>query len=624
MKLGICAVALAIVVSIGRGAEDVSAEIVAPPPIVVEASRLGQGRDELPAYVEVFARQEIAESGATDLAELLRRWTTTLNLISTLSGNPAFATVAPAGYGENGWGRFLVMIDGQRLNAPDMAPTLLSQVDLGSVRQLEIVHGSQCVLHGDGASAGALNVATEPEDYEPHSKIEAYGGSWGTYGARAAYRGGDEAQGVKWWSSGGWSRSRGHRANDSWRIGTLSGGIKKEWVNGSSVRLSVFRNDSIYDLPGSIEYPTPRDGARRYTTGLSTTFEGVVNEDHRLKVDFHTSMSRNRSLWDSANYWLVQDVYSYELTPQWIATAPLGRFENEFILGTTYRLEQAYHYLHAHRHTMAAFAKNTFHLTDEVAFEAGLRGQRTLNENVWAGDLALLVRPVDELKAYARLSRFFRYPFLDEALYVPPFGLPDPEYGTSLTIGAEWAICEELSAFVNAGVSQTVDEIYYDPAHYTNRNSPDDIRRETLTLGVKWAREKVAELALGCTYTDATFDGGLYDGKRVPFVSEVTAQVNGRLWLCDEFSILAGWTFHSSRYAISDFANASAPMPSVARVHLGCRYEPSVKWLEGAYFSLMLYNLFDREYDEYAVAGWRYASYPAPGRSLVVMVGWEF
>ncbi len=623
MKLEIIAVALATAASIGHSA-DVHTIAVAEAPIVVEASRLGQSLDEMPAYVEVLSQQEIAESGATDLAELLRTKTTSLNLISTISGNPAFATIAPAGYGENGWGRFLLMIDGQRLNSPDMAPPFLSQVDVGSINQLEILHGSQCVLQGDGASAGALNIITEPDDYEPHGKIEGHAGSWGTYGARASYRGGNEEEGIKWWSSGGWRRSRGHRENDSWQIWTLSGGIKKEWANGSSLRLSAFRNDSTYDMPGSIEHPTPGDWARRYTTGLSATFDGVLNDEHRLKIDFHTSMSRNRSVWNSSDYRLVQDIYAYELTPQWISTSPLGHFENEFILGATYRLEQSYHYMHAHRHTMAAFAKDTFHLTDALSLEVGLRGQRTMNENTWAADLALLLEPTEDLKAYARWSRFFRYPFLDETMFIPPYGLPDPESGIRFNIGAEWTILEGLTTFIDAGLSQTADEIYYDPARYSNINSPDDIRRETLTLGLKWTREKVAELSLGCTYTDATFDGGQYDGKRVPFVSEITAQVNARLWLWNEFSILAGYTFHSSRYAISDFANATSPMPSVSRFHLGCRYEPTTTWLEGAYISLMLHNLFDRDYDEYAVTGWRYASYPAPGRSLMVTIGWEF
>ncbi len=624
MKKIILATAMAVVGPFGLIAKTQPTNAVEAPPIIIEASRLDQQLNEMPAYVEVISRHEITESGANTLADLLRVKTTSLNVISTITGNPAFATVTPAGYGENGWGRFLLMIDGQRLNAPDMAPPFLSQVDLGSVNQIEILHGSQCVLYGDGASAGALNIVTEPNDYEPHGKVEAHAGSWGSYGTHLSYRGGDEEEGVKWWTNAGWQRSRGYRANDSWQIWNLSGGVKKEWANGTALRLSVFRNDSTYDLPGSIENPSFNDWARRTTTGLSTTFDGIINDEHRIKIDLFTSMSRNRSVWASSDYRLLQDIYSYEVTPQWIAATPLGGFENEFILGTTYRLEQSRHYLHTHRHTMAVFAKDTFHVTDTLALEAGLRGQRTMNENMWAGDLALLFEPLDGFKTYTRGSRFFRCPFLDEMMFIQPFGLPDPEYGIGINLGAEWRFLNGFTAFIDAGLSRTTDEIYYDPSRYSNLNAPDDIRRETLTLGLKWTREKIAELSLGCTFTDATFTGGEYSGKRVPFVSQVTSQVNGRLWLWDDFSLLVGYTFHSSRYIISDFANAVDPLPSVSLFHLGCRYEPSTAWAKGCFISVMIYNLFDRAYDEYAVSGWRYASYPAPGRSVMLTVGWEF
>ncbi len=600
------------------------------PAVVVEATRLGQAPEDVPAYVEVVSRREIAESGAMDLADLLRAKTTSLNHVSMVSGNPAFAAVASAGYGENGWGRFLVMVDGQRLNYPDMASPLLSQIDLGGVSQIEILRGSQCVLQGDGASAGALNIVTDPPDYEHHGKNEAHAGTWDSYGARAAYRGGDVTEGVKWWSGGGWNRSRGHRENSGWQIWNLSGGLKKEWENGSYLRTSAFWNDSSYDLPGSAEWPSPEDWARRRTVGFTTTFNGVVNDENRIKVDFLSSMSRYRAFYEaSLDPTLAQDVHSHELTPQWICTAPLGTFDNELIVSTTYRLERSFKRLHATRHTLAFFAQDTLQLTDTLALEAGARGQRTQNENTWAGDFALLFRPAEDFKTYVRASRFFRYPFMDETItdaFWNPVGIPDPEHGVSVSVGAEWRFQDEFSAFADAGVSQTTDEIFYDPNVHgfwmgSNVNAPDDVRRETLTLGLKWEREKVAALSLGCTFSDAEFDGGRYDDNCVPFVPKVTAQASGRLWLRDEFSVLGGYRFLSSRYGISDFDNADERMPSLSLFNLGCRYEPTWARVKGFHAAVMINNLFDRDYDECVAWG---AHYPGPGRSATFTLAWEF
>ncbi len=631
MKRQVVATALAVVSLFGaHAALSVTNQtpVTELPTVIVEASRIGQIASEIPAYVEVLSHRDIAESGAQDLSELLRQKTTSLNLVSMVSGNPAFAAIAPAGYGENGHGRFLVMVDGQRLNYPDMAAPLLSQIDLGSVQQIEILHGSQNVLHGDAASGGALNIVTDPPDYEHHGKVEVHVGNMDSYGARAAYRGGEEVEGIKWWASGGWNRSRGYRANDSWQIWNLSGGLKKEWENGSYLRTSAFWSDSSYELPGSKEWPILDAWARRRTTGISLTFTGVLNEENRIKIDGLSSMSRYRAYWGAPPY-DRQDVYSHEVTPQWICTTPLGEFENELIVGTTYRLEQSYKRLHETRHTMAFFAQDKLHLTDMLTLEAGLRGQRTQNENVWAGDAALLFTPFERLKTYARVSRFFRYPFLDEIIYDvlnAPHGLPHPEFGLRANVGAEWTFLEEFSAFVDAGLSQTTDEIFLDPwsggPFGSNINAPDDIRRETLTLGLKWEREKVAALSVGCTYTDAEFDGGAYDGNRMPFVSKVTVQANGRVWLWDEFSVLGGYRFLSPRYSISDFSNTYKQMPSLSLFNLGCRYEPTWKWLKGFYAAVMINNLFDRDYDEYCAYGTSH--YPAPGRSLTVTLGWEF
>ena len=179
MKKKTLAVAIAAAGSFGASAETPNATASAElPRIVVEASRADRTALEIPAPVRVITREEIAQSGAKDITDLLERKTSSLNIIRTGAGNPALAQVSMAGWGENGFGRVLVMVDGQRLNFADMSAPLLSQIDLSSVRQVEVLRGSQSVLQGDAASAGAINIVTEPEDYEHHGKVSVHGGSW--------------------------------------------------------------------------------------------------------------------------------------------------------------------------------------------------------------------------------------------------------------------------------------------------------------------------------------------------------------------------------------------------------------------------------------------------------------
>ncbi len=620
------------------------------PPVIVEATRLGHTTAETPAYTQVISAQDIAASGARDIAELLRYNTTSLNLISSHAGNPVLSSVSAAGYGETGFGRFLVLIDGQRINYPDMAAPLLSQFNLGSVSQIEILHGAQSVLHGDGASAGALNIVTEPPDYAHHGKLEAHAGTWDSYGARAAYRGGDETEGLKWWSSGGWNRSRGFRSNDRWQLWNLSGGLKKEWTDATFLRLSTFWNQSNYALPGTQENPTPYDAAKRQTVGINLAFQAQLADDWRAKLETAFATTRSRAHYGAPPYTshLLTDVYSSEVTPQLIYTGRVGAFENELLLGTTYRLEQLmgssnyapdYDYT---RQTMAFFAQDTLHLTDTLALEAGARYQRLWSKNttaeqprktsdLTAADLALLFTPRETLKTYLRVSRFFRAPFLDETPYHPityaPAHLLNPEEGYSVALGGEWRLADEFTVFTDVSLSHTTDEILYEPIVWgTNVNAPDDIIRKIFTVGGTWARDKVASVTLSYTYADAEFEEGIYQGRAVPLSAKSTVLAQARVWLGDSCSLFGGYRFRSSRFAGADFANEKAKLAAVSLFHVGLRYEPTWRFLKGAYCQVLIDNLFDRTYNDYAAVGGTgdVGTYPAPGRSLTVTLGWEF
>lgn len=687
------AVAMAMAGSLGAFADATNeTETVELPSVTVEASRLDRTAVEIPAEVQVITREEIAASGARDVVDLLERRTASLNIIRTGAGNPALSQVAMRGWGENGFGRMLVMVDGQRLNFADMSAPLLSQIDLGSVRKVEILHGSQAVLHGDAASAGAINVTTEPADYDTHGRVEAHGGSWDTYGASASVRGGDREAGVKYWANGGWEHSEGFRGNNGWQTWNAGGGLKKEWENGSFLRVSSFYNDSDYELPGYLSAgewkhnrrrtSSPDDWYRRTTYGLNTTLEAVVSEANRIRLNlmFSRSKMRSRTLstgsytdYNPNNFWaetevhysddyrMFYDLYSYEVTPQWINEASLLGLDNELIVGSMFRydrlhgdnrdnavytpdfwestkvMKDAYEY---NRQAMAFFAQDTLHVTDWLALEAGGRYQRTWSENTalvsprriadtYAADGALLFTPVEDLKGYVRFSRFFRNPFLDENPYAnyKAQKVLRPETGWTVDVGADYSFLDDFNVFADLFVTKTKHEILYDKFTWgTNVNAPCDILREGFTLGGSWEREKVAGARLAYTYVNAEFDGGAYDGKDVPMVAESTLQASGRVWLWDECFLFGGYRFLSSRRAYSDFANEGQRLASYGVVHVGAQYKPTCAVLKGFTFALTVDNLLDRHYADAATrSASRYeVYYPAAGRSFMLSVSYEF
>ena len=95
------------------------------PTVVVEASRLDSTPMDVPSAVRVIGREAISASGARDAVDLVSKVAPEVHLRRLGAGNPALADVSMRGYGENGHGRTLVLVDGERLNSPDMsAPSI--------------------------------------------------------------------------------------------------------------------------------------------------------------------------------------------------------------------------------------------------------------------------------------------------------------------------------------------------------------------------------------------------------------------------------------------------------------------------------------------------------------------
>lgn len=631
------------------------------PTVVVEASRLDKTPRDLPQNVQVISANEIARSGAYDVAGVLSKLAPQVHLSHQGGNNPALTQLSMGGYGENGFGRLLVLVDGEKLNNPDMNAPNLAQVSLASVKQIEVLSGPQTVLHGDGASAGMINIVTEPTDYENHGAIELHGGSWNTIGGSLAYRGGLKDEGLLYWASAAYDHSDGYRENSGFDIWNVNGGIRKNWDNGSWLRVTAFYNDSDYEFPDHISrdqwHTDPRmstaidDYYRRTTEGLNATVNLQLNDENAIKVANTFSKRHMQSRYYSMDY--DYQIYSYEVTPQWINTTDLLGLENEFILGTTFRYDRNDVNTswgswgskgRLSRQDMGFFAQDTLHFTDMLALQLGGRYERFwLRDSGYYGatsrkndehayDAALLFTPVEDLKTYVRFSRFFRAPFLDERNWNRP--LLSPETGWMADVGADWTFLDEFNLGGNLYYSKLKNEIFYNPyfgGYGSNMNSPADTVREGLNLHFGWEREKVAGVQLAYSLVKAQFDGGEYNDKEIPGVPEQTISLTGRVYLWEECFVFGGYRYQTEEWAISDFNNSGAyagsrkygRIPAYGVFHIGAEYAPEfVEWLKGFKFGFTVDNLFDKNYCDYVTYGTAY--YPGAGRSYMFTVRYEF
>ncbi len=643
--------------------------------VVVEASRLGQTKMEVPSYVEVIDAKGISEEGVKDIPALLER---RANLfVRHLSGNPVQSALSMRGYGDNSFGRIVVSVDGERINDVDMSAPNLMRIPLGAVERVEILHGPQCVLFGDGASAGVVNIVTSGNDYTPRRTVEVFGGRYGTVGATIRTRGGIEDEGLVYHAGGDWLRSDGYRDNGGYSIWNANGGIRKNFANGSYLGLSAFYNHSSYEMPGSLtetEYRSCRhpfmaqygnnqnSRAFQWSSGLRADGRIVIDEDQH--IDFTASFEHRfrHTKWEYVSGYGPTDNYydyslfAYSFSPRYVNEGMLGNFGNTFIAGTDFRLDtyrrrtnSPYYPEQSHfvRFTGGGYVRDEIRLTDWLGVFGGVRGEGVVNRwygysgaqalehprnnhGLVTGETGAILNPTDNLKLFVKWSRFYRSPFCDEIAYTEPGKALDPEVGHSTDLGLEWRPTEETHLDFSVFHTETKHEIFCEPYAYYgaayNVNAPAKTVRDGLEASAGWEREKVGSLGLAYNLTYARFDGGEFDGCDIPMAPRQSVRLRGEWYLVDELSVFGGCRFVDRQRFGSDFRNEAGSLASYTLFDLGVKFMPTWGVFKGCTVSAGIDNLLDRKYCDYAGYGtWqgRYY-YPACGRTFMVTVRYEF
>ncbi len=265
---------------------------------------------ELTRSVTVITAADIARSPATGLAELLAG-ESNLNLRS-VTGNDKFAGIDIRGSGDSYVSNVLVLVDGVRLNPPDLAGPDLSGVALENVERVEIVRGANAVRYGSGAVGGVINIITRqsPRGFSASAGLSA--GSFASFGAFAALgMGGEKAAAsarMAWQDSAGYRRNGGLDRLDVQLRGDLH--LRDDLVVDGGIDLH--RDD--YGLPGPISGEAFAGSAadRRGTTAPD---DGGETRDHRYRAGVALALPVGQSLRFDARFRDRQNDYVLGYTP---------------------------------------------------------------------------------------------------------------------------------------------------------------------------------------------------------------------------------------------------------------------------------------------------------------------
>ncbi len=134
--------------------------------MVVSANRIEQSTKSIIADVKVVTHQDIVQSQAKSLPEILRHLTG-IQLVHN-GGRGQTATIFVRGTNSD---QVLVLVDGVRLSRAAKGAVDLSQIPINYVDRIEYVRGARASVYGSEAIGGVINIITIARSRDEHKQL---------------------------------------------------------------------------------------------------------------------------------------------------------------------------------------------------------------------------------------------------------------------------------------------------------------------------------------------------------------------------------------------------------------------------------------------------------------------
>lgn len=628
--------------------------------IVVTATRSASNVRNVPANPSVITAQDIADGHYSSVPEALQNKAGVF--ISNTSDNPSQAAVNLRGFGgDSPHGKTLVLLNGRKLNRPDMATINWAQIPMQSVERIEVIRGPNSVLYGDHAVGGVINIITKKPSETPVTTISASIASYETYEQSLTSSG--NLNGL------GYVGTLGHQSGDGYRdrsaYDTLSGNLR---LSGDiNDRISAYAEIAAvkedHELPGSLsatqvaqdrqQANNPEDAAREESISLQTGVEVLLTDELIFNLD--GGISRKRIEADFPSYafpaWGIlpayynYDIDTYTLAPKLILCTPIGPLANELTVGVDLSREElnTKKFNDANRSTLntdtqiskemiGGYISDTLSLSDQLLLSGGFRMERnsvkadheggfspyndssTQTEQAWQTALTWL--PTDTLKIFAGVDRSYRYPFVDEQAIYTGWGDGfnedlEPETGMNYEMGIEYMPATNLTLTATAFRTDMENEIVWDWSLSQNINL-DETTHRGIELSAAYKRDSFA-LDAYYTWMQSEFSNGGNKGNEIPWVPQNQLDLNLALFLTDAMTLNTHMSYVGSMFQSGDNENTGANKQSeYAIFDLLLQHDLPTDKIDVTIFA-GIDNVFGTEYN-YLVSWGGY--YPAPERTF--------
>jgi outer membrane receptor protein involved in Fe transport len=162
------------------------------PPTVVTATRTRMPEGEVPASVTVLTQEDISQSSALAVDDLLRQipgfntFRRSSSLVTAPAQDPEAQGVTLRGIGPGGASRALVLVDGIPANDAFGGWLYWGEMPLTNIDRIEVVRGGSSNLWGNFAMGGVINIITKAPT-ERAGSASILGGNRGTTDNAVSY-----------------------------------------------------------------------------------------------------------------------------------------------------------------------------------------------------------------------------------------------------------------------------------------------------------------------------------------------------------------------------------------------------------------------------------------------------
>jgi iron complex outermembrane receptor protein len=628
--------------------------------VVVTATRYEEQPSKVPANITVITEKDIKNSSAQNIPELLK---TEIGIqVNDITGNRRNYTVDLRGFGETAPLNTLVLVDGRRINQPDLSGVDWTEIPLERVKRIEIIRGGRgSILYGDNATGGVINIITKEGDtFKAGGELSA--GSYGTFKSSAYLNG--SSNGLSISLTGNYLTSDGYRDNSSTEAKDV--GLNASYTPKDFIKLyfSTGYHKDTTGLPGALKESDFAAGASRTDSKHPDDYMDVEDyyfkfvpevsflDDNIFKIDtsFRKRAFLSFSSGDFGNFLGDSEIKTVIVSPQILFNNTIGVAKNTLTLGVDYvkadndivnrslffgvssiglfdlQKKNYGYYLHDEINILDRLYLSGGYRYDRVefTFNPSTPNEETdMHKDLFTAGINYTFYKKSYI--YLSFSRSFRYPLLDE-LYSFFTNTVNtdlvPQSTDDYEVGIRHYFTDDIYAHLNFFRIDTDKEIFFNPITYTNENMDGKTRRDGIEISFFVKPIEWLTLRAGYAYLDAEIKEGTFKGKEVPNVPKHKASLDVVTFLGRGFTFALNGVYVAERPFISDFTNDFGDQESYLVLNSKINYH--WKYLNAF---LNINNLTNTKYSEFGVIGGfpiEKAFYPSPRINFLAGVTIDF